>query len=255
MLTALTYITSKFIFNKDDIVAYVGNERNAVAMLYNYHKKGIIANIRRNLYCICNLATKLPEANKMQIASAITPTACISYHSAMEFHGFAHQVFNEMQVSSKTKFNDFEFDGIHYKQYPQNQVIGIRNSSLDSRIRVTDIERTIIDCVNYINLCGGTEELIRCLQVIPYVDENKLLTYLKTFKNKSLYKKVGYFLETYCPNLRLTTDFYDICQKQGENIVSYLTEEHKNCTFCSKWKLYLPQSITTYNEIESYDII
>lgn len=255
MLDTLTYLSSLYIFTKNDVVQYVGNERNATALLYNYSKKGVIANVRRNLYCICNLATRQPEATKMQIASAVTPTACVSYHSAMEYYGFANQVFYEMQVASETKFNNFDFDGISYTYQKQNQTVGIVSPPADTRIRVTDIERTIIDCANHIDLCGGIEELLQCLRLITYVDENKLTVYLKAFNNKSLCKKVGFIMELFATQLHISQEFLRFCQDGSKGTVAYLTDNRGNCQYNKKWNLYIPKNIVTFNEIESYDAI
>ncbi len=254
MIDTLTYLSSLFIFTKKDVVTYVGNERNAVALLYNYSKKGLIANIRRNLYCVCNVASRLPEANKMQIASAITPTACVSYHSAMEYYGFAHQFFYEMQVASNSKFNSFEFDGIKYRYHKQDATIGVIIPSADSRIRVTDVERTIIDCVNHIDLCGGVEEIMRCIRMISYADENKMKMYLQHFSNKTLYKKTGYVLENFGEQLHLSSSFFQFCIENSKGIVAYLSEK-ENCFFEKKWNLYVPEHVKTFNEIELDDII
>ena len=255
MVDSLAYLTSLFIFTKNDVVSYVGNERNAAILLYNYSKKGLIANIRRNLYCVCNLASKLPEANKMQIASAVTQTACVSFHSAMEYYGFSHQISYEMQIASESKFNDFDFDGIKYCYHKQTISLGVIVPPADSRIRVTDIERTIIDCINRIDLCGGLEELIRCLQVVSYVDELKLTNYLHAFANKSLYKKVGFLLEHYGKQLHLSANFFLLCKEKSRNITTYLNEEREKCSFDKQWNLYVPDEIKTFNEIEANDII
>ena len=42
-------------------------------------------------------------ANRFQIASAITPSSYVSYHTAFEYYGIADQVFYEVFVGSETR--------------------------------------------------------------------------------------------------------------------------------------------------------
>ncbi len=64
-------------------------------------------------------------------------------------------------------------------------------------VRVTDMERTILDSINDLDKIGGLEELLRCLELINYADEEKLLLYLKlTFHKQVLYQKRDISLST-----------------------------------------------------------
>ncbi|MCQ2053097.1 MAG: transcriptional regulator [archaeon] len=245
MVDYLSFIYGKLLFTKEDFVQFTGNSASAGVTLRNYVKRGLIANIRRNLYCACNLATKLPEAGKMQIASALSGTACVSYHSALEYHGLGHQVFYCVYVQSETRFNTFNFDGIEYKYYKQVQKCGIQNMSYDKMVRVTDLERTIIDCCDRIDLAGGIEELLHCLENTPMVNEKKMLDYLKVFDKAVLFKKVGYVMEV--AGIKLSQEFFDTCMMQSRKSVSYL-ESNTDKVFVAKWRLYVPEYMKQLTE-------
>lgn len=64
---------------------------------------------------------------------------------------------------------------------------GIETPPMNSLIRVTNIERTVIDCLNRIDR-GGLEELIHCLWMINYLDEKKLIGYLSIYNKAFLFK-------------------------------------------------------------------
>jgi predicted transcriptional regulator of viral defense system len=81
------------LFRLKDVVQIVGNEKSAKDLLHNYKKQQLIYRIRRNLYTITDLATKQAIATKFEIGSNITPSAYVSHHSALEYHGLAHQQF------------------------------------------------------------------------------------------------------------------------------------------------------------------
>lgn len=46
---------------------------------------------------------------------------------------------------------------------------------------MTDIERTVVDSINNFARIGGLEELLRCLAMITYLSEEKLVRYLNIY--------------------------------------------------------------------------
>ena len=106
----LSKLHNKLLFTPQDVAQITGNMRSTQTLLLRYQQKGVISKIRRGLYCVNNLATCQPEANKFQIACAITPSSYIAYHAAMEYHGLAHQMYFNVDVGGEQPFNSFEFD-------------------------------------------------------------------------------------------------------------------------------------------------
>lgn len=108
-MTELLSILYKLrIFTLDKLSeALKGKVKSVEALLARYKQQGWIVAIRRNTYCMKDIASGLPVCDKYEIGSHLSPTACISYHTALEFHGLAHQPFNEVFVKSMTRFNSF----------------------------------------------------------------------------------------------------------------------------------------------------
>lgn len=252
MLDQLSFVHKKLLFTKQDFSQYTGKPSSASMTLHNYVKQGLVANVRRNLYCACDLATKSPIAEKMQIASALSGTACVSYHSALEYHGLGHQVFYNIYVQSQTRFNDVDFDGIQYKYCKQNNMCGVINPTYNNMVRVTDLEKTLIDCCDRIDLAGGLEELLHCLEARPLVDERKMLEYLKCYNKDILYKKCGFVMEF--SGMSISQKFLEICLEHSRKSVSYL-EDSSDSVFIAKWRLYVSDYINQKIEEERDEII
>ena len=72
---------------------------------------------------------------------------------------------------------------------------GIYTPVADPLIKVTDLERTIIDCIDHLERAGGLEEFLYPLQMIPDVKEDRLLYYLEEYNHIFLWQKAGYILE------------------------------------------------------------
>ncbi len=56
-------------------------------------------------------------------------------------------------------------------------------------VRITDLERTVIDSIRDFNKIGGFEELLNCLESVHYLDETKLKRYLDIYNTQGLYQK------------------------------------------------------------------
>lgn len=115
---------------------------------------------------------------------------------------------------------------------------------MHGKVRVTDLERTIVDSIKDFSKIGGLEELLHCLSMVTYADENRLITYLETYKNQFLWQKAGYMLSCF-HGMKLSQHFFDVCKSNCKKSVRYLYEElkYENPVFAKEWGLYVPKDI------------
>ena len=245
------------VFHKKEVVALMkkGNENVAKEILRRYKKQGLIAQIRRDLYAATDLAAKSCLASKFEIACHITPSSCLAYHAALEYHGLAHQVFYLLSVFSRETFQNFEYDGISYIFCPFQSEAGVVCPVTDTLIRVTDLERTMLDCINRIDLCGGLEELIQCFAIITYISEVKLLDYLDCINKQFLYQKTGFILSYFQKEMKLSEYFFQYCKSKIGKSTRYLTDKRESDTYFKDWKLCAPQNILSYLEQEGVEYV
>ena len=229
------------IFTINDVKKFSNNEKTAYTQLDRLMKKKMVKKIRRNIYSVVNPTTGQLVGTRYQIACAITDTSYISHHSAFEYYGIVNQVFNEIYVSSKTRFNHFEYDGVTYKYVASRIKEGVVEAKNTSGVRITDLERTVIDSVNDFNKIGGLEELLNCLERIQYLDDKKLKYYLDIYGIQGLYQRVGYLLNNYQKGMQLSGDFIDYCKSKIGKSSRYLINEIKeDNSYNSEWKLMVP---------------
>jgi len=236
------------IFQKKDVVSLTQDDNAAKELLRRYKKMGLISQIRRNLYSVNDLANKTTLATKFEIASRITPSAYLSYHAALEYHGLANQVFYEIHVSSDERFNHFEYEGIGYTYCESKISLGVVNPRMDSMVKVTDLERTVVDCIDFIGRSGGLEELIMSFSLITYLKEENVLKYLNEYRKQALYQKTGFILSYFQHEMKLGDHFFDECRAKVGKSVRYLTNSHESNTYFKKWKLYAPENILSFLE-------
>lgn len=230
-------------FSRSDVERLTKNKYTADSLIKEYKRKGYIESVRRDLFVAISMETKGPVANRYLIATNILRDNYISHHSAFEYYGYANQVFYEVYVSGEGRFVDFEYDHITYRYVAPR--IGAGVSLKEDGVRVTDMERTILDSINDLDKIGGLEELLRCLELINYADEEKLLLYLEAYHKQILYQKTGYILEHLKKQLRISDNFFEVCKSKLKSSVRYLYTgiEHEPNTFNKRWSLVVPPDL------------
>lgn len=232
------------VFTIDDVKKLTDNEKTAYSQLDRLMKKELVKKVRKNIYSVVNPTTGQLVATRYQIACAITDTAYISHHSAFEYYGLANQVFYEVYVSSETRFNHFEHDHVTYKYVASRMKEGIVEAKNTTGVRITDLERTVIDSIRDFNKIGGFEELLNCLEGIHYLDVTKLKQYLDIYNTQGLYQKAGYLLEHYRKETQPSKEFIEYCKsKIGKSRRYLVSEEKDNSYYNSDWKLMIPEGL------------
>lgn len=214
----------------------------AGSIIQQYQKKGYIERVRHNFYVVISIESKQPVLSRYEIGSRLFDDACISHHSAFEVYGYTNQVFYEVYITTNSRFNDFEYDGITYRRMSPQGTIQVENYR---GVRVTSIEQTIIDYINKVDEIGGLEEFLRSLMLVPSINEKKLLIALENYQIGFLYQKVGFILEQFNNTFRLSDSFFEKCRKHIPKADRYLSRESTNYIYYPKWRLMGPKNINT----------
>lgn len=114
----------------------------------------------------------------------------------------------------------FDYDGLHYQPVVWRGDAGVVET--DNGVRATSLERTVVDSIaDFTRICG-LEELLRCLALIPSLDEKRLLEALEMYGQGQLYQKAGYILEAYKGELSLSEIFFSECMVNSSINKTYL---------------------------------
>ena len=199
-----------------------------------------IIKIRNDLYTLVDKDNK-PLSDRFQIASNINTNSFLCYHSALEYYGLAHQIFNEVHVGSTIKFNKFSFNDICYKWIKYSNSLFVKYDKTND-IKVTTLEKTIIDCIDNINAIGGLEELLYCLEYVQKLDEQKCLLILNKINKLYLYQKAGYLFEKFNTKFSFSKKFFESIKKHLSNKINYLAkDEYKSFSYNKTWRLMVPE--------------
>ncbi|MDW7670529.1 MAG: type IV toxin-antitoxin system AbiEi family antitoxin [Bacillota bacterium] len=243
-LTGYNELAQLVVFSPAEVAKLTGNRKTAYSLLDRLMKKGLVKKIRQNVYSCVNPATGQVIASRYQIACAVNDSAYLSHHTAFEYHGVAHQVFYDMYVSSKTKFRSFEFDGIRYRYVASKVDAGVVEPKHSEKVRVTDLERTVIDSIKDFEKIAGFEELLQCLDRVPYLDEDKLKRYLAVYEMQVLYQKTGFLLAHYRQQMQLSAAFFDHCKSRIGKSTRYLLRDRVGGShYNGEWQLVVSEGV------------
>lgn len=237
------FYQTRALFHTQDILENFTSVRSMQAKLKSLIDVGRVAKIKNGLYATVNPLTGDIFASRFEIASALFENACVAYHSALEFHGLGNQMFSEVQVFTEKRNIPFEYNGLEYRFFSYAAKGGIMRLEQNAEIVVTDLERTIVDCIDRIDLAGGLEELVTALNGITHLDEQALLSYLKEYNKKFVYKKAGFLLSLLKKDL-LSQNFFDICKQNCSIKLDDISENKKMPRKTDKyWGLMYPEKL------------
>lgn len=126
----------------------------------------------------------------------------ISHYSALDIHEMLTQPALTVYISTPIRRIPKKILGATFRFiYTKPQTLwGLEDSwvTQSQKVKVSDLERTIIDCLDRPDLCGGVSELAKGLWTKRNeIDYQKLVDYALKHDKKSVIKRLGFILETY----------------------------------------------------------
>jgi predicted transcriptional regulator of viral defense system len=224
--------------------------RNNINRLY---KQGLIKRLKAGLYYISPLDNPDFYPDPIHIGTKLRPEAVITANSALKVLGLISTNDNTLYISSKhtsklrinkqtyriIKGYNFGVDTIKY-QTPYGTY----------DIKVTDIERTLIDCLRTRSVKG--EELIKILiEKKPEINMRKIQNYLEKYEMPILYSKVGLVLDNCKIELKLSESDLEKIRRKLTKKIYYYKERGIRLTrpryhYNKEWNIMIPE---TLNEV------
>lgn len=240
----------KVVFTTRDAVSIVKNYNLTAVELTQLVKKGYLQRIKRGLYAIVpvEFIGKSYQPDKFVVASRITEPYAISHYSALELHGIGQSVFNRVYVSSPNRIIPFRHQEIEYKGVLTKELFGTTTIIREGQIiNVTDIEKTILDCLSQPNLAGGVDEFVRSVEGLVGINVPHILEYLSKLDDKSLYAKVGFLLKLFADHWKVQPEVFESIRKQVGKNKYYFPPKLARGTgeLIKEWNLIVPKYLVS----------
>lgn len=220
--------------------------------------------IRRGLYHVILPSGKSVKPDLFLVASKIQPSSFLGFHTSLEFYGVAHSVYyNESYVCGpeRNRFRSFTIHGVKIRPVVvQDSESGINNLLYHKeRIRVSSLERTLIDCIERPEYCGGWDEVLNSLMRLGNLKFKVIHQLLLERENQFLLRQVGVVLDilrnaspliresiSNRQLLKLTESVNGPARYFFRNKVNTpYYRGRKSLSYIGRWKMYVPVWLTS----------
>ena len=170
-------------------------------ILSRLEQRGIIERIEKGKYLIIPLGAEKGEytLHEFVIGSTLIEPCSIAYWSALNYYGLTEQIPTTvfLQTTARKKNQDVKVFGVEYQiiKVKKEKIFGIRKEWIDeTQINITDKEKTMIDCLDKPQYCGGIIEVAKALKNNKF-DRKKLEDYAQRIGNSGVLRRLGYLCE------------------------------------------------------------
>ncbi len=223
------------VFSFSDILAIDEfREYDIQPILENLVKSKFLKRIEKGKYCVFNFN------NHLVIGNFLVPDGAVAYWSALHLHNLTEQIPNTVFVqTTKLKRNKTIF-GVAYKfvKVKPQKITGITTQGHGNhQYRITDREKTIVDCFDLPQYAGGWPELMRAVAEGGF-SQDKLIDSCKAVNNIAATKRLAFLVELLeLPNMNEFLDFAQSMVRKKYNVFDPFGKNEG--AFVAKWKLRL----------------
>jgi predicted transcriptional regulator of viral defense system len=208
LLNALS-AAGKSVFTVEDAETVVnGQVGNLPRLLSRLVRKRWLLRLERGKYLILPLSAGMAgeyTVHEFVLASRLVEPYAIAYWSALHHHGFTEQVPQTVTIMSPVRRRNVVVDDLgfrcHFIAMAPECFFGFDTELLDDQpVVITDPARTVLDCLDRPDLCGGIVEAAK--GVLGYAQQPgaraaKLTEYAKRLTNQAIVKRLGYLAELF----------------------------------------------------------
>jgi predicted transcriptional regulator of viral defense system len=180
--------------------------------LYHLRRNGWIVSLRRGLYALSASVPGVTPAHEYEVAMALVSPAAISHWSALHYHGLTEQALRKVFVltttdasvprvrstTAKRISNGYPVGDTVYKivQVKPERYFGTEKVWIEeTRVTITDPERTLLDGLSMPQYCGDLAEVLHAFEVRgDYLDVKRIIEYACKLDTATA-KRLGWVLE------------------------------------------------------------
>ncbi|OYR80410.1 transcriptional regulator [Halorubrum distributum] len=134
------------------------------------------------------------------IAAHVAEPMYIGYYSALSHHGLTEQVPRTVYVVTPTRAQSREIHGVPYRvtTVTERKFFGFEPTSIEgTTVQVSNLEKTLVDCADHPEFCGGLRELATAMRTADDrgCDWDTVGEYLERLDNGAATKRIVYLAD------------------------------------------------------------
>lgn len=173
-------------------------------LVYHLVRRKWLKQLERGKYMVLPLASGLEgiyTEHEFLIAASLIAPYYISYWTALSYYGFTEQVARTIFVATREQKRPVEVSGITFRfvRLSKHKFFGFVQEWIeDKQVNIASREKTLADCLDLPQYCGGVTEAIKGLWYgyeEKTLDWDTLTEYAERMGNRTIFKRLGYLAE------------------------------------------------------------
>jgi predicted transcriptional regulator of viral defense system len=248
------------IFTREELTEHLSSHGNVgsraqEALLTYYRKTKRLLPIRRGLYAVVPPGADPASypVDPFLVAAKLTRDAVLSHHTALNFHGRAYSVHEHFTYTAARPLPPINFRTYHFRGVKSSgallrvgkEQVGVTIADRAGiNIRVTTLERALVDLLHRTTPSGRWEEIWRSLESIEFFDIDQVVEYTLLLGNTTTASRVGYFLDQHREALMIDDTHLQPLHTLRPRQPRYL-DRSKRATgrLVCEWNLVVPKEV------------
>lgn len=155
----------------------------------------------------------------------------------MQFHGRAYSVWRQVTFFTRRNVRPFHFSETEFVPVkPARSVAELPDmgggvefvAHAGGRVRVSTLERTMVDVLDTPALGGGWEEIWRSLEMVEFFDLDAVISYTLSLRTALTAARVGFFLEEHRDALFVEDRHLEVLESHSPRQARYLDQSRES---------------------------
>lgn len=223
-------------------------------LLARHLSSGRLLRVRRGLYAGVPRGVDPGQAtvDPYLVASHLTEDSVVSYHAALQFMGKSYSVWRRFHYLTHKRARPFTFRDLEFVPVQAPKTVrslkewggGVSEvAHAGGRVRVTTMERTMVDVLDKPDNCGSWEEVWRSLEMVEFFDLDAVISYALGLGSSLTVARVGFFLDQHREVLMVEDRHLDRLQSRAPRQPRYLDGTRKSGKLLARWNLVVPDYV------------
>lgn len=246
------------VFTASEFTEYLnrgekGNVSTRDNLLAYHVSKGHLLRIKRGLFTVIPAGMTPVDfpVDPYLLASRMADDAILAYHTALDIHAKSYSVYNQFLFLTERAVRPMSFRNYRFKAIrPPKTLLEkgklgygtrlIERSGLE--LKVTGLERTLVDLLDRPEFGGGWEEIWRSLESVEFYNVDEVVEYALLLNNATTVAKVGFFLEKNDKRFFVAKEQLKKLKERIPKKPHYMDKNLKG-RLSGKWNLIVPDMI------------
>lgn len=259
-MTSMEFFDTHPVFTRQEFAEARGSQtparlRTTDSLLRRYVTSGRLLRVKGGVYAVVRSPGLDPDRAAVDpylVATKLAPDATVAYHAALQFWGKAYSLWRRFHFATVTstrplRCRQLEFlpvkipRALRESRKPTTGVVEQRHAG--GTVRVSTLERTLVDVLDVPANAGGWEEIWRSLEMIEFFDLEAVVSYALELQSALTAARVGFFLEQHRDLLMVEDVHLARLREHRPRQARYFDRRRTTGRLVRSWNVIVPDDV------------